>query len=209
MGESKVMMPRAELPTTAFTVTNAAVVSADIGLAKHSVLVEDVQATVEHTASDTWTETVLSNAEKSRPVTVIDEAPLAGRFSCAPDPTGPSKEYMLRVSVPQTAATVNVESEDMLETARELRQAVEDVLVHEMVSHIASSLKAPVTVGSMKPNDKPETVREAMPLGGELSLVSETAAASKVNKPRPVPTMPETVTILSASLVLARTKAEV
>ena len=136
-------------------------------------------------------------------------APLAGRFSCAPDPTGPSKEYMLRVSVPQTAATVNVASEDMLETARELRQAVEDVLVHEMVSHIASSLKAPVTVGSIKPNDTPEMVREAMPLGGELSLVSETAAASKVNKPRPVPTMPETVTILSASLVLARTKAEV
>jgi len=201
-------MPRAELPTTALTVTNTAVVSPEAGVAKHAVLVVEVQAIVEHNALDTCTETVVSNEPKSRPLTVIDEVPLAGTLSHAPDPTGLSKEYMLRMSVPETAATVNVESGSILETTPELVHAADEVLVHEMLPQMAS-LKAAVTDGSMKPNDRPETLREAIPLGGKFSTVLETTAASKVNKLRPVPTTPEIVSRLSASLVRAWMKASV
>jgi hypothetical protein len=190
------------VPDTEATVTVADWKMSPNGFDRHASVVEDVHDDVKHTPRSppppcsSPALAVCSPTPKPRPETVTDAYPLCGAFRLTCDAKAESK-LKIGLPVPDTEATVTLAAWKMSPTALERHTTVVEV-VHDDVKHTPRSPLPPrsspaVTVSSPTPKSSPFMVKDAYPLCGALSWISEMTAVSKLKTGRPVPAIPATI----------------
>jgi hypothetical protein len=177
------------VPDTVATVTVALPRMSPNGFERHATLVADDHDDVKH---GPWSRpppcsspavAVCSPTPKLSPDTVTDAYPLCGTFRSTLETSALSK-LKIGCPVPDTSATVTLAALKMSPKAFE-RHASVVADVHDDVKHTPRSPSPPrsspaVAVWSPIPKSSPDTVNDAYPLCGVLSLTSDSTAASKL-----------------------------